>query len=72
MEKENNRDLSKGLKVSIHSYSRGLDGLWQAARLLSGYPKRQSDLLPAAVWIHFRENSVLPMQPLSGKCMKVT
>lgn len=39
MEKENNRDVSKGLKVSIHSHSRGLDGLWQAARLLSRYPK---------------------------------
>lgn len=41
--------------LSIHSHSRGLDGLWQAVSLLSGYPKQQSDHLPLAVWIHFRE-----------------
>lgn len=41
--------------LSVHSHSRGLDGLWQAVSLLSGYPKQQSDHLPVAVWIHFRE-----------------
>lgn len=70
MQKENNRDLSKGLEVSVHSHSSGLDGLCQAARLLSPYPNQQSDLLPAATWIHFRENPALPLQPRSAKHLK--
>jgi len=59
MEKESNRDLSKGLEVSIPSHSRGMDGLRQAPRLLSGYSKGQSDLLAAAARTHLRENSAL-------------
>lgn len=72
MQKENNRDISKGLEVSIHSHSRDLDGVHQVARLLSLYPNQQSDLLPAVTWIRFREDPALPLQPLGEKYMKIT